>query len=119
MSTQNEKDPAPSEHTSEDRRRFLQTGALAGAAAFVGAASDSASAQQSTGEAAQGSTTPLMTAEAEATPPAEVQVIAADERCGSDFMVDVLKSLDFEYVCANPGSSFKWVTQLSASRRRA
>jgi thiamine pyrophosphate-dependent acetolactate synthase large subunit-like protein len=26
---------------------------------------------------------------------------------GADFMVDVLKSLDFEYVCANPGSSFR------------
>jgi hypothetical protein len=26
---------------------------------------------------------------------------------GSDFMVDVLKSLNFEYVCANPGSSFR------------
>ncbi|HEY7390315.1 MAG TPA: thiamine pyrophosphate-dependent enzyme, partial [Bryobacteraceae bacterium] len=28
-------------------------------------------------------------------------------RPGSDFMVDVLKSLGFEYVCANPGSSFR------------
>ncbi len=28
-------------------------------------------------------------------------------RPGADFMVDVLKSLDFEYVCANPGSSFR------------
>ena len=29
------------------------------------------------------------------------------ERTGSDFMVDVIKSLGFEYVCANPGSSFR------------
>jgi len=29
------------------------------------------------------------------------------DRPGSDFMVDVLKSLDLEYVCANPGSSFR------------
>ena len=28
-------------------------------------------------------------------------------RPGSDFMVDVLKSLEFDYVCANPGSSFR------------
>ena len=47
--------------------------------------------------------TPLMTAAAEAAPPADVQVLAADERCGSDFMVDVFKSLDFDYICANPG----------------
>jgi thiamine pyrophosphate-dependent acetolactate synthase large subunit-like protein len=29
------------------------------------------------------------------------------ERPGADFMVDVLKSLEFDYVCANPGSSFR------------
>ena len=29
------------------------------------------------------------------------------ENAGSDFMVDVLKSLDFEYIAANPGSSFR------------
>jgi len=40
-------------------------------------------------------------------PPADVQVMQADERAGFDYMVDVLKSLDFEYICANPGSSFR------------
>jgi thiamine pyrophosphate-dependent acetolactate synthase large subunit-like protein len=29
------------------------------------------------------------------------------DTCGSDYMVDVIKSLGFEYVCANPGSSFR------------
>jgi acetolactate synthase-1/2/3 large subunit len=29
------------------------------------------------------------------------------DRSGADFMVDVLKVLDFEYVAANPGSSFR------------
>ena len=29
------------------------------------------------------------------------------DRPGSDFMVEVIKSLDFEYVAANPGSSFR------------
>jgi acetolactate synthase I/II/III large subunit len=29
------------------------------------------------------------------------------ERPGSDFMIDVIKSLGFEYVAANPGSSFR------------
>jgi len=33
--------------------------------------------------------------------------ILTTERTGSDFMVDVIKSLDIEYVCANPGSSFR------------
>src|SRR5262245_9474238 len=27
--------------------------------------------------------------------------------CGSDYMVDVIKSLGIEYVCANPGSAFR------------
>ena len=44
---------------------------------------------------------------------AETEPVAADvdvltvENPGSDFMVDVLKSLGFEYVAANPGSSFR------------
>mgnify|MGYP002382265777 CR=1 FL=1 len=42
---------------------------------------------------------------AEATPPSG-EVLTADSG-GSDFMIDVLKSLDFEYVAANPGSSFR------------
>jgi len=35
-----------------------------------------------------------------------VEVLTAD-RPGSDYMVDVLKSLGFEYIAANPGSSFR------------
>jgi len=35
-----------------------------------------------------------------------IEVLTVD-RPGSDFMVDVLKSLSFEYVCANPGNSFR------------
>jgi acetolactate synthase-1/2/3 large subunit len=33
--------------------------------------------------------------------------VTGNERPGSDFMVDVLKSLDIEYCAANPGSSFR------------
>jgi acetolactate synthase-1/2/3 large subunit len=51
-------------------------------------------------------TAPLQNARAESTPPPEVDVLTTD-RCGSDFMVDVLRSLDIEYACANPGSSFR------------
>ena len=36
----------------------------------------------------------------------EVEVLTAD-RTGSDFMVDIIKSLGFEYICSNPGSSFR------------
>ena len=33
--------------------------------------------------------------------------VTGDVRCGADFMVDVFKTLDFEYLAANPGTSFR------------
>src|SRR5207245_9432146 len=36
----------------------------------------------------------------------DVDVLTADHP-GSDFMVDVIKSLGIEYIAANPGSSFR------------
>ena len=49
---------------------------------------------------------PPMSREAEVETPAPVEVLT-EERSGSDFMIDVLKSLNIEYVCSNPGSSFR------------
>jgi acetolactate synthase I/II/III large subunit len=101
-----------SKPASVQRREFLQRGAMAGAAAFVGTAGVAAAQAQApaapaaaAGQAA--GTTPVMTMAAEATEPGEVQVLGPLERCGSDYMVDVFKSLDFDYICANPGSSFR------------
>ena len=47
-------------------------------------------------------------------PPRETDPAGDDEtvtidRPGGDFMVDVLKSLDFEYIASNPGSSFRGI----------
>jgi len=95
-----------SPETSLERREFLKSGTIAGAAAIVGHAAP-AEAQTETSAPPRGAATPVMTAQAEAAPPADVQVMAADERAGSDFMVDVFKSLGFDYICANPGSSFR------------
>jgi acetolactate synthase I/II/III large subunit len=69
-----------------DRRMFLKNaaGAAVGSAAVVG------------GRAA-------------AQPPArenDAESLTTD-RCGADCMVDVLKAIGLEYVCANPGSSFR------------
>ncbi len=101
----------PSKRSREkliQRREFLQKGALAGAA-IVGSATNAAAQAQTPPAPATppGPTTPIMTAAAEATPPGEVQFIPENQRSGSDYMVDVFKSLGFEYVCANPGSSFR------------
>jgi acetolactate synthase I/II/III large subunit len=66
-----------------DRRHFLKNtaGAIAGGAALSG----HASAQP---------------------PPPEAEAMTT-ERCGADCMVDVVKALGLEYICANPGSSFR------------
>jgi len=92
------------------RREFLQKGALAGAAAIVGSASG-ADAQTAAPSAGTGAVappaTPILTHEAESTPPGDVQFLGDNQRSGSDYMVDVFKSLGFEYICANPGSSFR------------
>ena len=86
------------------RRSFLKS-AGAGAAALVG--STAAEAQQAQlADAPPRPATPLMTKEAESAVPTEIRVLE-NQRPGSDFMVDVIKSLGFEYVCANPGSSFR------------
>src|SRR5438874_10438265 len=96
------------------RREFLQKGALAGAAAIVSSGAELAAQAAApappvppASPAQVAPTTPIMTAAGEAIGPGEVQVIGDNQRGGSDFMVDVFKSLGFEYVCANPGSSFR------------
>ena len=99
--------PPGSTPTSIERRAFLKTGTIAGAAALAGATEVSRGQSADSAALDEGATTPVMTAQAEAAPPADVQVMEADERAGSDYMVDVFKSLDFEYFCANPGSSFR------------
>jgi thiamine pyrophosphate-dependent acetolactate synthase large subunit-like protein len=75
---------------SPARRRFLKK-AAAGAAAIVAAPAYA-------GEAQQGQDPSPATSRAD---------VYTTDRPGSDFMADVLKSLDFEYVAANPGSTFR------------
>jgi thiamine pyrophosphate-dependent acetolactate synthase large subunit-like protein len=86
--------------TEVDRRNFLKS-AAAGAAALA-AVPGTVAAQP----AEPRRIVPHMSAEAEIGTPSSAEVLTAD-RTGSDFMVDVIKSLGFEYVCANPGSSFR------------
>ncbi|MGC2704093.1 MAG: thiamine pyrophosphate-dependent enzyme, partial [Candidatus Acidiferrales bacterium] len=57
-------------------------------------------------EPSRGSGPPPMSQDAEVNPPAKLDVLTED-RSGSDFMVDVLKSLDLDYICSNPGSSIR------------
>ena len=94
------------------RRNFLR-----GAA---GAAGGAAAALMTTAAGAQTPTTPAAPARraaatapsakalaAETGPVAPAVEVLTEERSGSDYMVEVLKSLGFEYIAANPGSSFR------------
>jgi acetolactate synthase-1/2/3 large subunit len=83
-----------SKRTPSDRRGFLK-GAMAGAAALA-AQAPNAAAQAPAGN---------QLARVEGAPPAAAGVRVVDKP-GSDFMVDVIKSLGFEYIFAMPGSSF-------------
>jgi acetolactate synthase-1/2/3 large subunit len=85
------------------RRKFLK-GAAAGAAAI---AAGPAAVQAQPAEPRR-AVPPPMSPEAETAVPSGAEVMTAD-RTGSDYMVDVIKSLGFEYVCANPGSSFRGI----------
>jgi acetolactate synthase-1/2/3 large subunit len=92
---------AKSKKPSVERRDFLR-GAIAGAATFAVPA-----AKARAEEAAPAPrSTPLMPPFPEADPPVEVGNLNV-ERSGSDFMADVIKSLPFEFICANPGDKFR------------
>src|SRR3954469_18018603 len=85
------------------RRRFLK-GTAAGAVA-AGAAAVAPLPANAQSPAPSTSAMPMSKA-AETGTPAAADALTADHP-GSDFMVDIVKSLGIEYVCANPGSSFR------------
>jgi acetolactate synthase-1/2/3 large subunit len=98
------------------RRKFLQHAALAGAATTLPAAAaqaQDAAAKPTPTDAklARGLPPPTteqlaMEASTPRTEPAAEAASASVSSYGSDFMIDVMKSLDLEYVFSNPGSSF-------------
>src|SRR5215218_11068798 len=93
-----------------DRRKFMASVAVAGAASAVaqhGVATAATSATSATGAAPRPSVLPPSAAVAAAetgTPPAMPH---AKGPAGSDFMVDVIKTLDIPYLPSNPASSFR------------
>jgi acetolactate synthase I/II/III large subunit len=99
---------AKSKKLSVGRRGFLKGAAVTSAAALVGGA-PSAQAQQA-GAGAPAVRPPSAAERAVETganaagASAEVQIV---EHPGSDYMVDVIKSLPVEYIFSSPGSSFR------------
>jgi len=87
-----------------DRRRFLKGAAVGGVATLVtssGAVARAPILSSAICKSACSVTTGGRSS-------AEVDVLTLD-RSGSDFMVDVIKTLGFEYVAANPGSSYRGI----------
>src|SRR5262245_8816504 len=91
---------------SVDRRDFLKSAAVTGAALVGGAATAGAQTPAPTASAGGPASAPIAPREADPSP--DVEILTTD-RPGGDFMVDVLKALNFEYVAANPGSSFRGI----------
>lgn len=97
------------ERPSLNRRNFLKSAAVTGAAALVPdaiAAAHPAVEQAPSGQASGTAVSPAPRRETD--PVVEVGEAVVD-RPGSDFMVDVLKSLQFDYIASNPGSSFRGI----------
>src|SRR5579883_1110689 len=93
------------------RRSFLSGAAVAGAAA-TGATSTTALAATAPDPAAaprlpSAARPSAMVAAAEVGTPRALPAGAKDGAAGSDFMVDVIKSLDIKYLPCNPASSFR------------
>src|SRR5579871_5311206 len=90
-----------------NRRRFLAAAGIAGAAAAV----DRAKAAPTSAPAAQSqlpsAVPPNARVESAETDVPDIQPYAGVGRPGSDFMVDVIKTLDIRYVPANPASSYR------------
>ncbi len=93
-----------------NRRGFLKGAAAGAAAGTVALVAPVSGAQQAPAVPPRGSApTPSAAALAAETEPVAVEVAEGltVENAGSDFMVDVFKSLGFEYIASNPGSSFR------------
>src|SRR5258706_8477528 len=98
---------AKSRKHSVGRRGFLKHAAGAAAAALtVKPGIAGARTQAETARPAAPPATARQVALETAAPPPREDVYTTD-RPGADFMVDVLKSLNFDYIFANPGSSFR------------
>jgi acetolactate synthase I/II/III large subunit len=94
---------AKSKKLPAGRRDFLKS-VVAGAATLAAAPAEALPAQPVEERLSPGM--PLMPPLIESDPPAEAEVLTLD-RSGSDFMVDIIKSLSIEYVCSVAGSSFR------------
>jgi thiamine pyrophosphate-dependent acetolactate synthase large subunit-like protein len=102
-----------SQKPSVDRRDFLKSAAVTGAAALVPGGSKGGSFDPPERAGRLAALTPPGQATAPVAPrevdPSDGGEVITTDRPGADFMVDVIKALDFEFVASNPGSSFRGI----------
>ena len=98
---------AKSKTGSVNRRGFLRSAGVT-AAALVGntAATPAGAAEAQLAPGPRNATAPVVTRDPE-TGRAPIAEAVGTDRPGSDFMVDVFKSMDFEFLCSNPANSFR------------
>ncbi len=103
------KNPARRVRRAVSRRRFLASVALASAATAVGPriGNSATRAFDSSSPAQPAMLPPTQLAAGEAAPARELSRIGGVP--GSDFMVDVIKTLDIKYLPANPASSLRGI----------
>ena len=95
-----------SQKHSVDRRDFLKTAAVTGAAALGAGVAEAAANETPQATPPAPASAPVTRPEVD--PAGTVEVLTTD-RPGGDFMVDVIKTLNFEFVASNPGSSFRGI----------
>jgi acetolactate synthase I/II/III large subunit len=99
---------AKGKKSAVSRRGFLKGAAVSAAAAGASiVAPPITSAEQAAAQQVAQRTTPALAASVLAAEP-DVDVLTVQDP-GSDFMVDIFKTLGFEYIAANPASSFRGV----------
>ena len=106
-----------SKDDSVKRRDFLKAAAAGTAAAAALAANPVASHAAPSAVPHGNATAPTLAKPPLADAASHVDVVTVD-RPGSDFMVDALKTLNFEYLCANPGNSFPQFARVADQLRR-
>jgi acetolactate synthase I/II/III large subunit len=92
-----------------DRRKFLAGVAVAGAASAVASEASGTAVDTTTSQPPKPSALRPSAAVAAAESAAPAALPHAEGRPGSDFMVDVLRSLKFEYLATNPASSCRGI----------
>jgi hypothetical protein len=103
-----------SQKLSVIRRNFLRGAAVAGAATLV---LPGETPGVHPAPSRPSGRLPLISPVPEIDPRADVDVLT-EGSSGSGHMVDVIKSLDFEYNCGIPGSSFRALHSANSKRER-